>query len=390
MASEKRIVKNWKTSGGRNQKKSAEFEQETQLAQFTELNRKELELYRTIFQFEPIKNQLLDLLEAAFKESDSEESQKFLLSWSRNSDFISQLRLHDEPRELARRIYLVLTNNSSKEDCDLQKLLVDNSEKFLTWSEQVKTAYDLVSKDKNHIAGSHLGLVKSIYRQIPNRKRLLIPESDLIQEGYFGIVRAIEKFDYTKGYMFSTYAVWWINHIIRRFIDDKNDMIRIPVNVFKHRRQVQKLNKKVLQETGKSISPQQIKEALGLTDASLELVMNKFVVSSLDKTIDVGNKSDGQSYSLYDVLPDDEAGEIAEKTIFSGDIKTQLQQALKVLNAKERAVILARFGFDQEDNEELTLAQVGERINLSRERVRQLQEQALVKIRHYLAQHNSI
>lgn len=386
------VIKNWKPTVYTEKtsifkKKSVNFTHETQVSQFTELNNKELDLYRICFQgFEPIKTELINLLEVQFKENQSDEGKIFLSSWNRNGNFIPLLRLLDEPRELVKDVYSALIKIN--QETEASKLLdqYSNVVGFKDWTDEFKIIYENICNDKNVIARGHLGLVNIICKQIPNRKRLLISEEDLMQEGFFGIVRAVEKFDYTKGYKFSTYAVWWINHVMRRFIDDKNDMIRIPVNVFKHRRQIAKMNKKSLQETGQPMSHSEIQSYLGLTKASLDLIMNKFAVSSLDKLMTNHYSDDHQT--KYDILEDENSSDLAERVISAGDVKVQLQKAFKVLSQKEKSIILARFGFN--NDEDLTLAEVGNKVNLSRERVRQIQEQALGKIRNYLTQHDSL
>lgn len=304
---------------------------------------------------------------------NTEEMEKLFLVLAENGISIEELTF-EEKVSLDKMI-----NDGSTDDSVKMYLKDIGSVPLLTPDEEIKLAQQMASENKaeadyakNRLSEANLRLVVSIAKRYVGRGMQFL---DLIQEGNLGLMKAVDKFDYTKGFKFSTYATWWIRQSITRAIADQARTIRIPVHMVETINKTGRVTRQLLQTLGREPSTAEIAEAMGISEERVAEIQ-KIAQDPVSLETPIGEEEDSH---LGDFIEDDKAASPSDSAE-AKMLREQLLQVLDTLTPRENEVLRKRYGLD--DNKPKTLEEVGKEFNVTRERIRQIEAKALRKLRH--------
>ena len=298
-----------------------------------------------------------------------------VLKISNDDDVDDDIILDDEDEVEVEKIDLSVPEGVSVEDPVRMYLKEIGKVPLLSAEEETELARRMEEGDeeaKKKLAEANLRLVVSIAKRYVGRGMLFL---DLIQEGNLGLIKAVEKFDYRKGYKFSTYATWWIRQAITRSIADQARTIRIPVHMVETINKLIRVSRQLVQELGREPSAEELAKEMDMPVDKVREIM-KIAQEPVSLETPIGEEEDSH---LGDFIPDDDIPAPADAAAFTL-LKEQLMEVLDTLTDREKKVLTLRFGL--EDGRARTLEEVGKEFNVTRERIRQIEAKALRKLRH--------
>jgi RNA polymerase primary sigma factor len=366
-------------------------DEEAAIAQ--KLDDRELELWQTILSYPPSLELVMSTVEVMLDNSLPEfvELRELLAVYRQNRSRFDRntkrrygelvdsvalsLKAIDVDRNLVQAVRIEIERVAHGDEPRVGAGGMRTTAQLLDFALKVEQASDAVLAVKNTFVAANLRLVVSIARRY-NRGRL--PLIDLIQEGNIGLIKAVERYDHSRGYRFSTYASWWIRHAISRALADKGRAVRIPVHMLGTQNRIARATSRLRAATGREPTNEDISEELGIEPDKLEQLRQHCTepAFSLDRAV-----GDEDCRRFIDFLHDESPTPFDDAV--SASWARKVRELLDTLPPMEARILRWRFGLDEED--ELTLKQIGDKYNLSRERIRQLQEQALGKLRRFLA-----
>ncbi len=321
-------------------------------------------------------NEVMDALSEL--ELDQEQIEKIYAEFEeQNIDIVEEVEVPEDINEEIAQLETVLGGNEGINIDDPVRMYLKEIGKvpLLTAEEEIDIAKRMADGDldaKHQLAEANLRLVVSIAKRYVGRGMLFL---DLIQEGNLGLIKAVEKFDYRKGYKFSTYATWWIRQAITRAIADQARTIRIPVHMVETINKLIRVNRQLVQEYGRDPRPDEIAKEMGISEDKVREIL-KIAQEPVSLETPIGEEDDSH---LGDFIPDDDAPAPAD-AVASSLLKEQLGEVLATLTPREAKVLKLRYGL--EDGKARTLEEVGREFNVTRERIRQIEAKALRKLRH--------
>ncbi|MBQ4354621.1 MAG: RNA polymerase sigma factor RpoD [Clostridia bacterium] len=342
----------------------------------------------TAEEFDAIESEAEDVIHDAaenLEAIDSLDGIEIISEAEENGEELSEFLESDELREISSEVERLSSADEMEKVLAQEGLAVDDPVRMylkeigtiplLSSERETELAMRMFEGDetaKNELVEANLRLVVSIAKRYVGKGMFFL---DLIQEGNLGLMKAVEKFDYTKGYKFSTYATWWIRQAISRAIADQSRTIRIPVHMVETIHKVSRSQRQLLQQNGREATVDEIAQDIGMSVDRVREIM-KISQDPVSLETPIGEADDSH---LGDFIPDDENPTPADAASYQL-LREQLNDVLHTLSPREEMVLKLRFGL--EDGRTRTLEEVGQEFNITRERIRQIEAKALRKLRH--------